>query len=159
MEWREEDAEAQVDVHPADPLLEAALDDILIREQLEDWIAPGQVHECLGRRARRHGKIAPYRELEPVQIGLQDLRLLAVGDGSKSKSPPRPPLPERNLSGDFRIEDPLCPTAAGDEEAPASELQQIDRRGVCPPRPASPDLQQVVVGQAETEPDQVRTPG
>ena len=143
----------------ARPASAGTLDVIVGRKQLEHGIAPSQVDECRRRRAGRHGKIALNGELEPVQIGLQDLRLLSVGDGSKSKSPPLPPFLQGDFSGGFGIEDPLRPPAAGDKEAPAPELQQIDWRGVCPPRLASADLQQVVVGQADAEADQVRTPG
>src|SRR5262249_49505936 len=105
-------------------------------------------------RARRHRKITLDRELEASQIGFQDLRLLFVGNGSKSKRSPRSPLLETHFSGGLRIADPLCQPPARNQESSAPEIQHIHRCGVHPSGLAAADLQQVVVRQSKAEADQ-----
>ena len=63
-------------------------------------------------------------------------------------------LLQRNHSRSFGIAHPLRASAWSDQVARAITLKQIDRSGVEFAALASTDLQEVVVGEAESEADQ-----
>src|SRR5437773_8679660 len=124
------------------------------RFQLEDRIAGGDGREPLDRRAGGDREIALHGHLEAIQVGLQHLRLLRVGKGPQPTRLAPHALAQRDLPAHARGSHPLRFPAPRHQEAPSAVLEDVDRRRVEPAALSAAHLQQVVVGERETEADE-----
>jgi hypothetical protein len=127
---------------------------LLSRTQFKHRIVHRNLPKLLHRRTRRHWKKLLHRARVPVQVFLQDLRLLLVRN--RPQSVPllfASPL-QRDLSRRFRITHPLRAPSWRHQDLLAANLHQIHRRRKNLPRLSPPHLQQIDKSRAHPQPGQ-----
>src|SRR6185295_8510811 len=83
-----------------------------------------------------------------------DLRLLLIGESSQPVPLPLASPLERDFSRRFRVAHPLGAASRGHQEPLSAEFEQIDWRGIDLPALAPADLQQIIMGKAQSQPHQ-----
>jgi hypothetical protein len=100
--------------------------DAITPNQLKDRVSVGyfckrcRVGTCSQRKIPLDG------QLEPIEIGLQDLRFLLDSNDPNAKLLSHAPSFENDFARTLGITDPLRASSGSDQKAPLLELKQID---------------------------------
>src|SRR5208283_1272226 len=110
--------------------------------------------EHLRVRARCNREVPLHSRLESLQIGLQQCRLLCVLNRAQPKALPETASLQGDFSGGLGVTHPLRAPAWSDQKSLAIHFQQVDRRRVELAALPSADLQQIVMLQPKSEPNE-----
>jgi hypothetical protein len=91
-------------------------------------IAFGQIREGFDRGSGRDGEIALDFAAEGVEIGFEDFWFLGRRERTQAVFLASASLLQRDFSGGFGVANPLCPAARSDQEALATESEEVNGR-------------------------------